>query len=354
MLGLANHGHKINNYERHLVSFLNAQGYETVLCGVQHEIPKSEEGELGYQKRLHENRTNDTHAWDLANARKAADYMKEHKGRPFFLSFGMFSTHRVFPELDGSINPNYVRPPFPLPDNKETREDMAGYLLSAKIADQGIGIVLDALQESGLEDQTLIIYTTDHGLAFPGMKCTLYDTGIGVSLIMKTPDGQRKGEAIDALVSHLDVFPTICDLLNVQKPKWLQGTSMAPLLRGESEKIRDEIFAEITLHGSDVYEPTRCIRTERYKYIRYFGEEEYLGLNIDKSISKDYVFRYGYANQRRVMERLFDLYLDPVERVNRIQEDDYKHVYEDLAKRLEQWMEITSDPLIGLIPHDNV
>src|SRR5690606_37666662 len=84
--------------------------------------------------------------------------------RPLFLSFGMVSTHREFP--DGhDVNPDYVIPPYPLYDSPANRRDMAAFIASAAVMDECAGIVLSALRETGLEDDALIIYTTDHGIA---------------------------------------------------------------------------------------------------------------------------------------------------------------------------------------------
>ena len=95
--------------------------------------------------------------------------------------------------------------------------------------------MLDALRDSGLWEDTILLLTTDHGIAFPHMKCNLYDTGTGVTLCIKPAGNWCTPRALDALVSQLDVFPTLCDLLHLEKPDWLQGTSLLPLLLGEKE-----------------------------------------------------------------------------------------------------------------------
>src|SRR5947207_12788544 len=100
---------------------------------------------------------------------------------------------------------------------------------------QGIGAVLDAVYANGLADNTLVICTTDHGIAFPRMKGNLTDHGIGVMLIMRGPGGFTGGKVYDALVSHIDIFPTICDLLRIDRPRWLQGVSLLPLVQAEAE-----------------------------------------------------------------------------------------------------------------------
>ena len=345
MLGLAHRGFKLNDYSQHMVQYFNKMGYETVLCGVQHEAPQAEM--IGYQNILKPENNNIVHRWDadLPNAEKVAAYLREKKSGPFFLSFGMFNTHRVYPEIDDDIKPEYVLPPFPLYDNQQNREDMAAYITSARIADRCVGIVLDALKESGLEDNTLVIFTTDHGIAFPHMKCNLYDTGIRVALILKYSGNLSKGKAIDALVSHLDVFPTICDILGLTPPEWLQGKSMVPLLEGKVDKIRDEIFSEVTFHAA--YQPMRCIRTERYKYIRYFDDYDcVVAANIDDGPAKSFLLENGLLDMPIEKELLFDLYHDPTERNNLVGRQEYQQVYENLIERLHAWMVETNDPLL--------
>src|SRR5439155_17241386 len=123
----------------------------------------------------------------------------------------------------------------PLPDTYETRRDMGGFKASARSLDQGIGAVLDALDANGLSDNTLVICTTDHGIAFPRMKCNLTDHGIGVMLIMRGPGGFTGGKVSDSLVSHIDLFPTIFDLMNIDRPGCLQVMSILYLIHCEAE-----------------------------------------------------------------------------------------------------------------------
>jgi arylsulfatase A-like enzyme len=257
----------------------------------------------------------------------------------------MYNTHRSFPKADKEIESDYVMPPWPMYDSEENRQDMAKFMTSVKVVDKCIKIVLDSLRETGLEEETLIIFTTDHGIAFPKMKSTLYDTGLGVSLILKYPGNPKQGEIVDALISQLDIFPTICDLLDLKQPDWLEGNSMVPLLEDEEEKIRDEVYGEVTFHAA--YEPMRCIRTDRYKFIKFFGDhEEVVPANIDDSPSKEFLVAAGHLEEPRDKEMLFDLHLDPVERSNLVGNDRYEDIYKDLKRRLLDWMEKTDDPLL--------
>jgi hypothetical protein len=115
-------------------------------------------------------------------------------------------------------------------------------------------------------------------------------------LILRGPGGFTGGKASDALVSHIDLFPTVCDLAGVERPEWLQGESLLPLANGEADEVRDAIFAEKTYHVA--YEPERCVRTHRWKYIRRFGERTRPVLpNTDDGPSKELLLSYGWGER---------------------------------------------------------
>ena len=177
------------------------------------------------------------------------------------------------------------------------------------------------------------------------MKGNLTDHGIGVMLIMRGPGGFRGGKVCDALVSHIDVFPTLCGLLHIERPRWLQGVSLLPLVRGEVEELHEAIFAEVTYHAA--YEPQRAVRTQRWKYIRRF--DHHLGpvlANCDDSPSKDVLMRHGWTERSRPLEQLYDLVFDPNEACNMANDLSMAVVLEDMRTRLDDWMFKTDDPLL--------
>lgn len=201
MLGLANRGFQLGDFRQHIIHTLKTAGYTSALAGIQHLNPAwraNAASEVGYDHVL-----TDKHA----EAHTAAvDFLRSQPPSPFWLTVGFFETHREFP-LENDVDPAYVLPPTPLPDTPDGRQDMANFIAMAQILDDKIGQVLRALDESGLRDNTLVIYTTDHGLAFPGMKCNLTDHGIGVSLIMQGASLFAGGCVSDAMISHIDIFP---------------------------------------------------------------------------------------------------------------------------------------------------
>lgn len=341
MIGLAHRGFVLRDNKQHLLHTLRDAGYCSVLAGVQHVA--KEAGQIGYDRIL----GRDHSAAKVAPA--AAQFLRDAPRQPFFLDAGFFETHREFPAPGPAEDMRFCLPPPPLPDTPEVREDVAAFKASARLLDGGIGAVLKALDSSGLAEKTLVICTTDHGIAFPGMKCNLTDHGLGVLLIMRGPGGFSGGKVCDALVSHIDLFPTLCKLLGLGKPPWLQGRSLLPLLRG-AEEINEELFAEVTYHAA--YEPQRAVRTRRWKYIRRYDERGRPNLpNCDDSPSKDVFLRHRWRERAVAKEELYDLVFDPHEARNVAGEPAAQPVLRDLRRRLERWMRRTSDPLLlGPVP----
>ncbi|MFW6189182.1 MAG: sulfatase [Planctomycetota bacterium] len=341
MEGLSHRGWKLNDYGHHILHTLREHGYYSALCGVQH-IASGDVDRIGYDAVLGRD-TGHSGAIEYM----AEQFLREPPQRPFFLSVGLRDTHRDWPEPGKDCrqtDPRFVRPPDPIPDTPETRYDMAGYNVDARTLDRKMGIVLDALEEGGLADETLLICTTDHGIAFPRMKCNLEDSGIGVMLILRGP-GLPGGEAVDGMVSQVDVFPTVCDYLGVDRPDWLQGVSFLPVLRGEADEVRDELFAEVNYHAA--YEPMRAVRTKRWKYIRRWQERPGPVLpNCDEGITKDFWLRRGWKHKAPLREALFDLTFDPHEANNRAGDPECADVLADMRGRLERFMQETDDPLL--------
>jgi arylsulfatase A-like enzyme len=354
----------MDDYSEHLVRFLGRNGVETALCGQQHEAhPPTDDsvvhGTLGYDVVPEDPGPADDFVAphelaesDYAKARAAAEYVREDHDDPFFLSVGLDRPHRPFPTdpEDLVVDPNSVQPPGPIPDVPAARRDMAGYITAARYVDDCVGHVYDALEAAGMLEDTVFLFTTDHGIQFKDGIADLFESGIGVSLIGRFPDGPR-GDATDALVSQIDLFPTLCSYFDLEVPEYVDGVSMCPLIRGETDSIRSEAYSELTYHAA--YEPKRCVRTDRYKYIRRFDESftTYVLPNIDESPTKQFLLEHGLGKRERPREALYDLYHDPNERDNLVDDPAFADVYDDLAGRLRDWMQATEDPLLqGPVP----
>ncbi|MEY2569245.1 MAG: N-sulfoglucosamine sulfohydrolase, partial [Actinomycetota bacterium] len=231
MLGLAHRGWSLRDYSHHIVHTLAAAGYTSTLIGEQH-ISK-EPGVIGYDEVM---KVPTTRVETVAPL--AMEVLRRPRDKPLFLSVGFFETHREFLGPGSLRDVHYSQVPPNLPDAPEVRADVAGFKASARSLDHGVGLVLNALDASGVADETLVIFTTDHGMPFPGAKATLYDRGLGVMLILRGPHPFDGGRVVDSLVSHIDLYPTVCDHLGLERPPFLQGVSMMPLLRGETPAVR--------------------------------------------------------------------------------------------------------------------
>jgi N-sulfoglucosamine sulfohydrolase len=343
MTGLAHRGWQLEDYGRHIVHPLREAGYWSALIGEQHL--SVDPGVLGYD---HVVDIGTTRVHSIAPAAK--QLLRSRPPEPFFLSVGFFETHREFFEPSSVRDALYGAPPAHLPDTPETRADMASFKASARSLDQGVGAVLHALDEQGLADNTLVVLTTDHGLPFPGAKGTLSDRGLGVMLVVRGPGGFHGGHVTDALVSQVDLYPTLCALAGAPLPDGLHGRSLLPLVRRETEQVRDELFAELTYHAA--YDPMRAIRTRRHKLIRHFGDRlEPVLANVDDSPSKDLLVAAGWGRTPRPRVELYDLLMDPGEMRNLAGLPAHADVEADLTTRLDAWMHETDDPLLdGPVP----
>jgi arylsulfatase A-like enzyme len=343
MMGLAHRGFALHDYAQHIVHPLRGVGYWSGLIGEQHL--SRDPSVLGYD---HVADVDTTTVASVAPA--AVDLLRSRPPEPWFLSVGFFETHRRFFEPSSERDALYSAPPANVPDTPETRRDMASFKASAQSLDLGVGAVLDALDEAGLADHTLVLLTTDHGLAFPGAKATLFDRGIGVLMIMRGPGGFEGGRVSDALVSQIDVYPTLCELAGAGIPGFVQGRSLLPLVDGRAEEVNDAIFAELTYHAA--YEPMRGVRTQRWKYIRRFGDRLRPVLaNVDDGPSKDVLVAAGWGEQPLPREELHDLLLDPQEDRNLVDDERHAEVLGTLRARVDEWMRETRDPLLdGDVP----
>ncbi|MBT5874045.1 MAG: sulfatase [Candidatus Latescibacteria bacterium] len=345
MFGLVNRGWSIEHPEHLLMHTLQSNGYETVLAGFQHVV--RDVADAGWSRVLS---TESDQSKPLAHE-MAVSYLAQDHDRPFFLDVGFGETHRMGdgfsppPPGEEPTDARYVRVPAPFPDTPELREDMALFHDAARTLDQRMGAVFDALDKHGLRENTLVVCTTDHGIAFPTMKCHLTDHGMGVMLVMRGPGGLDGGKVIDGMVSHVDLFPTICEVLEIAPPHWLQGVSMMPLVRGDVSAVRDETFAEVNYHAA--YEPQRAIRTQRWKYIRRYSDRDRPVLtNCDDCLTKSYLVDQGWRDVEISEERLYDTVFDPGETCNLSHSSEHSSILADLRQRLDTWMQQTADPLL--------
>ena len=339
MFGLAHRGSKLKDYQLHLSNFLKKNNYETALFGIQHEIKQNNISTLGYNHiEVDQNKNS------LKIAESASDWLNKYNShKPFFMSIGFFDTHREYPkEVSANFDPRWQRPPEIFFDNQELRLDMARFYTSLEKVDKGIGLILKSLEQKSKFEETLIIITTDHGIAWPGMKCNLNDHGTGIFLIAYMKDHLEGGIVNDDLVSNTDIFGTICKLCNLKKPNYLEDF----ILPNNTFilKKRKFVFSEVNIHAS--IEVSRSARSKRFRLIERISKRSKINLsNIDKSTAKSFLLKNGLKNKIKDQVEFYDIYNDPLERQN-VYKNNFKIEYEKHKSILEDWRLKTEDPIL--------
>jgi arylsulfatase A-like enzyme len=343
---------------RHIGQRLHEHGYQTVMMGVHHESRAGDHEEVARRCAMDEV-VPPMPGEDLADEAITRLHRLAQADRPFYLQIGFHEPHRVArpgddtPDFMGFTS-DYIEPdgsrgvgvPPWIVDEPSAREEMAELQGAMRYVDAAIGRVIDGVDQLGLRENTLVIVTTDHGLALPRAKCTLYDPGIGVMLLLRLPSrGWQGGSVIDSLVSNVDVVPTIVDLLELPGSDGLAGRSIAPLLDGTARDIREDIFAEMTYH--DYYDPMRAVRTSRHKLIVFFTTSPAI-MNPTQSWRPRTrpIAPANPATEFHPLVELYDLAADPLEAHNLADDPQHAATRRDLLTRLHTWMRATNDPLL--------
>jgi N-sulfoglucosamine sulfohydrolase len=354
----ANFAWDLNPDERHVGGLLQGQGYRTGLVGIHHEsryAPAEEvAGRLGMDRVRLGGRAEKVTDNALALLEEFSD-----GERPFYLQVGFTEPHRLAaktrdePGYMGFVG-DYIEPdvsrgvtvPRYLRDTPGAREEVAELQGAVRHVDQAVGRLLAGLDALGLRDETLVILTTDHGIALPRAKCSLYDPGLEVALVFRYPGrGWDGGRVTDAQVSNVDILPTLLELLELPAGEPLQGRSFLSLLDGARHEPRREIFAELTYH--DYYDPQRCIRTDRHKLIVHFSASPSF---MDPSQSwrprSTTVTPADPARAYHPLVELYDLEEDPGETTNLAGLPQHAALRNELLARLHDWLDRTGDPIL--------
>jgi len=311
-------------------------------------------------------------------AQNCRDFVRASDGKPFFLYFCMSDPHRgggVADELPGKPDrfgnkakggypgikevqydpKDVIVPPF-LPDIPECRAELAQYYQSVSRVDQGVGKLLDVLRQAGKYENTVVIYISDNGVAFPGAKTTLYEPGMNLPCIVRQPGQKKKGIACDALINFADLAPTIADFAGALSGNdSFQGRSFKSVLEQEHPKGWDVTYASHTFHEITMYYPMRVIRRRRYKLIwniAYgldypFASDLWAASTWQATIKagrKYYGKRTVEAYLHRPKFELYDLKNDPHEVENLADDPNHEKVLEELKAELKAFQKRTKDP----------
>ncbi len=338
LIGLVNRGWRLNPDVKTLPQMLKGSDYTSVLIGFQHEAPPEGVDRLGYDEHVKGEtcRLRDIlpHAIDFFNTRA-----KEIG--PWYVSFGTYEVHNPYDAYE-SLDPAKAVLPDYAPDCPEAKEDLAGFQGAIKYMDDKIGKILDTLEENGFLENTIIIFTTDHGPAWPRAKCTTYDPDMKCALLVRCPEKFKAGSTIDTMTSHVDIAPSILEIAGVSTDVNLEGQSFVPALRGEVYEPKKYVIAE------DI--PTRTIRTEKFKYTRNFKDDHKIVV-AGWLKNRPYAQKFSEEWSPLPPVELYDLENDPLERCNLAEDPKYQKVREELHNKLFKWLEDTNDEILkGIVP----
>jgi N-sulfoglucosamine sulfohydrolase len=364
MYGLA---HDIHNQQyfpsvRTLPQLLKSAGYATALVGKKHILPDSS---LPFDAELAPEQPGNR---DVAfMAEEARKFIAATGDRPFLVIFGFSDPHRAAENFGNTrtwpsvpritYDPKKITVPAHLPDAPEVRQDLAEYYESISRLDSGVGLLLEALEKTGHASDTLIIYLSDNGRPFPGAKTTLYDAGIHLPLIVWSPMQGRRGVKNEAMVSWIDIMPTILDWTGVPPPKQypLPGRSLLPILDQSHPSGWERVFASHAFHEVQQYYPMRALRTRQYKYIANLAAA--LPFPIAGDVVSSATWHAIEAKPsiglgrrsldvylHRPPEELYDLGKDPDELNNLANDPAHREVMDRMRSQMRKFQGETRDP----------
>ncbi|WP_044303269.1 sulfatase family protein [Rhodopirellula sallentina] len=409
--GHQHHYHKFASFQDviglSLPRVMQRAGYRTGHIGKYHVAPEEIYHFETYLKG------NGRNAVEMAEKSRA--FLTQNDDRPFFLYFATSDPHRgggVDKTSDLDLKPNLfgnrprrsshdgidevffdpadvIVPPF-LPDTPETRSELAQYYQSCSRIDQGVARLVQILKDAELYDKTLIVFTSDHGMAFAGGKTTVYEGGLRVPMVVRDPYQSERGTESEALISHIDITPTLLDfaggldretnapkeMLDVKK-YWKErgvspmdnlnggkpfaryhGRSWLNILGDPSRSHHDEIFASHTFHEIQMYYPMRVIRDDQYKLIWNiahplpypFASDLWAASSWQAQLAKGPDAPYGNTTVDGYVQRpefeLFDIDADPDETTNLADSSGHQEVLKKYQRKLKAAQERYDDPWI--------
>ncbi len=352
------------------------------------------------------------------NGRNAVQMAEESRGfitaesdKPFFLYFATSDPHRgggkdetsereLKPDLFGNkpnkgshdgveevfYDPAEVPIPHFLPDTPETREELAQYYQSVSRIDQGVGRLVEILKENDLYDKTLIVFTSDHGMAFAGGKTTVYEGGLRVPFVVRNPYEENRGVEHKGMISHIDITPSLLDFAGGLDPKtnapkkmvnakkyWADfpevkkdnlgqpmdsyhGKSWIPILGKPDAEHWETIFASHTFHEIQMYYPMRVVRDREYKLIWNiahplpypFASDLWAASSFQAQFRQSLDAPYGQKSVGEYIHRpqfeLFRIDEDPYEAKNLASDPAHRDALVRMQEKMKDFQKKMKDP----------
>ncbi|MBN2316968.1 MAG: sulfatase, partial [Sedimentisphaerales bacterium] len=349
-----------------IMQTLREAGYLTGVLGkVNHSTPKAD------------------YKWDFVHDQKELGngrdpeiyyrYCKEfltrcrRENRPFYFMVNSHDPHRPYhipgkpikgaKEPSKTYTPDDVSVPGFVPDLPGVRGEMSCYLNSTRRLDDTFGKTMQALKESGFEDNTLVMFLSDNGIAIPFAKCNTYLASTRTPWLVRWPGVIQQG-AVDKehFISGIDFFPTICEAIGLAIPAGLDGVSFLLLLKGRKQSGRDRVFTQIDMKAGGDAVPMRCVQNKRFGYIFnpwsdgtfwYRNNNEGLTMKamVEAGANDTFIAQRVNMFRYRALEEFYDLKNDPDCIHNLIDKTDFQKDVDGMRKQLHDWMKRTHDIL---------
>jgi N-sulfoglucosamine sulfohydrolase len=346
---------------------LSEAGYETARVGKYHVAPESV---YRFDTVLE---ANPRSTLEMADA--CAEVLQSEK--PFFLYFCPDDPHRGHPfkpevwsdpnsfgntpggypgENVEIYDPAEVLVPRFLPDNQQSREEVAEYYQSVSRIDQGLGRLQSLVEAAGKTENTIIVYISDNGMAFPGAKTTVYEPGIKLPCIVKDPRAEAGGLVNEAMITWADLTPTLLDFAGIEfDAAAFHGRSFRSVLMGGDLSGWNEVYAAHNFHEITMYYPMRVVRSGNFKLIWNiaFGLPYPFASDLWAASTWQSVHRVNGENfgNRKVSDylyrapfELFDLANDPDELVNLANAPEHAATLLEMQEKIKAFQIKTRDP----------
>jgi N-sulfoglucosamine sulfohydrolase len=384
LTGLHNHanGHYgLEHAYHHFRSFANVKSLPVMLSAAGYRTARIGKLHVGPERvyRFDEKLPGDARS-PVEMADNCRALIESHSERPFFLYFCPSDPHRggaandlphqpdrfgnkprgeSYPGVEPvHYDPAKVIVPAFLPDMPTSRAELAQYYESISRSDAGLGRLVEILKKAGKYEETLIIYISDNGYPFPGAKTTVYEPGIHLPCVVRSPDVKNRRVVSRAMVSWVDIAPTILDFAGAQPPRdvKLHGRSFLSVLDQQNPSGWDEIYASHTFHEVTMYYPMRAVRSGSYKLIWNiahplpfpFASDLWNSATWQDAFEQGEDFIYGKRTIRTLTHRpkleLYDLAHDADETNNLADNPKYEGVLDELKLKLKDFQRRTGDP----------
>ena len=322
--------------------------------------------------------------------KKTKEFLASAKenNKPFYLMCNSQDPHRPFydshevkdckngksffgnkkePQPSYIFTENEVNVPAFLPDLPDIRKEITQYYNNVKRADDIVGEVLKALAESGQEENTIVFFLSDNGMAFPFSKTNVYLNSNRTPLIVKWPGKINQNQfENEGFVGGIDFLPTILDITDIKAPYPLDGYSFKNRLLGKEYTKQNDVYTLFFSNSAFKAYPMRCLQTKDFAYIfspwanqgdYQFSSETKIGLTynamkVASKIDSTIAVRIKLFDFREI-EEFYDLNKDPNALINLIKNPAYKTKIEQFRIEIEQKMVSTGDHILETFRNRN-